>query len=64
MENKIKRKSIFSHLSDEEFFALNKAKSRQIFGAQLRAEEVLYRALFPEIRDKFEIDVKSSESLK
>jgi len=49
-----KRNSIFSHLSDPEFEALYKAKSRQIFGAKLRAEEAIYRAAFPEIRKQIE----------
>jgi len=49
-----KRDSIFSHLSDAEFEVLYKAKSRQIFGAQIRAEEAIYRAVFPEIRKEIE----------
>lgn len=53
-DNENKRDSIFSHLSDEEFMALDKAKSRQVFGSQLRAEEAMYRSVFPEIRKEIE----------
>ena len=53
-DDETKIDSIFSHLSDEEFMALHQAKSRQIFGSQLRAEEAIYRSVFPEIRKEIE----------
>jgi hypothetical protein len=50
MDSKKERVSIFSHLSDEEFFILHEFKARQIFGSQTRAEEALYRICFPQVK--------------